>query len=101
MTLDTGGKLGKLVARTRALATAMPNTEVLPVIVTALPLDHLAEAEVQKAGQDGVAILARDGLAELASAAQAGLPTKAVLASIRGMVPQLPNTSGGIPRLPV
>jgi len=101
MTLDTGGKLGKLVARTRALAAAMPNTEVLPVIVTALPPDHLAEAEVQKAGQDGVAIVDRDGLAELASAASAGLPTKSVLASIRAMVPQFPNTSGGIARLPV
>lgn len=95
MSLDTGGKLGKLVARTRALAVALPHAEVLPVIVTALAPDHLAEAEVQKAGQDGVAIVARDGLAELAGAASAGLSTESVIASIRAMVPQPPKPGSG------
>jgi hypothetical protein len=70
--LDTGGKLGKLVARARSIRLGVPGCEVLPVIVSALSRDRLSDAEVAKAVQDGVAVISRERLIELVDAAKQG-----------------------------
>jgi len=63
--IDAGGKLGKLVARSKQLEAALPNHEILPVLVTALAGEAISEAELKSAAEDNVAVLAQEDLDEL------------------------------------
>lgn len=70
--LDTGGKLGKLIARSEHLRNQLPDSEVIAVLATATTRDALSEAEVEKAERDDVLLLAQENLRELWIAAHAG-----------------------------
>lgn len=87
--LDTQGKLGKLVARSRGLQLQIAPIEVTPVIVSALRQDQLSEPERQKAGEDGVAVVANEDLAELLDAASESRSIDSVFALIRALVPEI------------
>ena len=81
--LDAGGKVGKLIARRDDLRSRLPEIEVVAVISTARPREALSKAEVEKAGRDGVVILAQEDLQDLWSAAQAGENSVQVLDRFR------------------
>jgi hypothetical protein len=80
--LDTAGKLGKLVARAGSIRLSVPECAVLPVIVSALSRDQLSGAEVAKAHQDGVAVISREKLVELVGAAKQGAHTEYAIAIV-------------------
>jgi len=63
--IDAGGKLGKLVSRTRRIRSALPSHEVMPVLVTALPKELISEAELRSAAEDALVVVTRDDALEL------------------------------------
>ena len=70
--IDAGGKVGKLIARSQRMGRELSDSEVIPVIATAARRGELADVEVEKAERNDVALLCREDLNELWSAAQAG-----------------------------
>ena len=70
--LDTRGKLGKLVVRREDIRGRLPDREVIAVLATASERAGLSNAEVEKAGGDGVVLLAQEDLQDLWVAAQTG-----------------------------
>ena len=70
--VDGKGKLGKLIARSAEMRSKLPDSKVIAVLTTARPRAELSKAEVEKAKSDGVALLAREDLDDLWTAAQAG-----------------------------
>ena len=80
---DGGGKLGKLVARSKDLRNKLPDSEVIAVLATARPRAELSKTEVEKAERDDVALLAREDLHDLSNAAQAGETSAQVVRRFR------------------
>ena len=70
--LDTRGKLGKLIARSEHLRGQIPDREVITILATATERAALSEAEVEKAERDEVVVLAQEELQDLWVAAQTG-----------------------------
>ena len=70
--LDTGGKVGKLIARSAHLRNQLPGSEVIAVLATASTREALSDAEVEKAERDDVVLLTQEELQDLWIAAQAG-----------------------------
>ena len=70
--LDTRGKLGKLIARSEHLRGQIPDREVITILATATERAALSEAEVEKAERDEVVVLAQEDLQDLWVAAQTG-----------------------------
>ena len=70
--IDTSGKVGKLIARSGAIRSQLPDSEVIAILTTAKPRGELSEAEVEKAERDDVVLLCREDLHELWTEAQAG-----------------------------
>ena len=70
--LDTRGKLGKLIARSEHLQGHMPDREVITILATASERGALSKAEVEKAERDDVVVLAQEDLQDLWVAAQTG-----------------------------
>ena len=80
---DANAKLSKLIARSADLRSKLRESEVIPVLATAIPRAALSKAEVEKADGDGVALLAREDLDDLWTAAQAGETTTHVVRRLR------------------
>ncbi|MDE2676437.1 MAG: hypothetical protein OXI76_00875 [Gemmatimonadota bacterium] len=70
--LDTRGKLGKLIARSEYMRGQFPDCEVITILATASARGALSKAEVEKAERDDVLVLAQEDLQDLWIAAQAG-----------------------------
>lgn len=70
--LDTGGKVGKLIDRCEDVRSRLRDREVIAVLSTARPREALSKAEVEKAERDDVVLLAQEELEELWVAAQTG-----------------------------
>jgi len=70
--LDTRGKLGKLIARSEHLQGQIPDREVITTLATASERGALSKAEVEKAERDDVVVLAQEELQDLWVAAQTG-----------------------------
>ena len=70
--LDTRGKLGKLIARSEHLEGQIPDREVITILATASEREALSKAEVEKAERDDVVVLAQEDLQDLWVAAQTG-----------------------------
>ena len=70
--LDTRGKVGKLIARSEQMRSQLPGSEVITVLATASTRAALSKAEVEKAERDDVVVLAQEDLQDLWIAAQAG-----------------------------
>ncbi len=81
--VDAGGKVGKLVARSRRMGRELAESEVVAVLATAKPRDDLSGAEVEKAARDDVVVLAREDLRELWDAAQDGETSSQVVHRLR------------------
>ena len=81
--LDTRGKLGKLIARSEHMRGQIPDREVITVLATASARGALAKAEVEKAERDEVAVLAQEDLQDLWIAAQAGETSGRVVDRLR------------------
>ena len=86
-TPGSGGKLGRLVMRSRTLARALGDVEVLPVLVTSLPQESVPNDQLGAAAADGVAVVSRDSLADLLRALNQSVPVDGVTSLLRGMVP--------------
>ena len=87
--LDAGGKVGKLIARSEDLRSRLPDTEVMAVLSTARPREALSKAEVEKAERDDVVLLAQEDLQDLWSAAQTGETSVQVLHRLRQQLSQV------------
>lgn len=85
---DGKAKLSKLIARSAAMRSKLPDSEVIPVLATAILRAGLSKAEVEKAELDGVVLLARDDLDDLWTAAQAGETTAHVVRRLRHQLMQ-------------
>ncbi|MXX69641.1 MAG: hypothetical protein F4Y74_11855 [Gemmatimonadales bacterium] len=85
---DGGGKLGKLIARSENVRSQLPGGEVIAVLATARPREALPKAEVEKAARDDVALLAREDLDELWTAAQTGETAAHVVRRLRNQLIQ-------------
>ncbi len=70
--IDTGGKVGKLIARSQRIRRELSDSEVIAILTTAARRGELSDAEVEKAERDDVVLLCREDLHELWAAAQAG-----------------------------
>ena len=70
--LDTRGKVGKLIDRCEDVRSRLPDREVIAVLSTARPRAALSKAEVEKAERDDVVLLAQEDLQDLWTAAQTG-----------------------------
>ena len=70
--LDTRGKVGKLIARSEHMRSQLPGSEVITVLATASTRAALSKAEVEKAERDDVVLLAQEDLQDLWMVAQAG-----------------------------
>lgn len=80
---DGGGKLGKLIARSDNVRSQLPDGEVIAVLATARPREALPKAEVEKAERDDVALLVREDLQDLWTAAQTGETSAHVVRRLR------------------
>lgn len=67
--IDSGGKLGKLVARTMALRESMRGSVVHPVLATSLKRSQIADGELSKAAEDGIVVLAKEDIDHLVNVA--------------------------------
>lgn len=63
--LDSGGKLGKLVARRKAVEDALPDHRVVGIIASSLDREALSEAELAAARQDTLVVLSAEDLSDL------------------------------------
>jgi len=70
--LDTRGKLGKLIARSEHIQGQNPDREVITILATASERGALSTAEVEKAERDDVVVLAHEDLQDLWVTAQNG-----------------------------
>ena len=80
---DAKAKLSKLIARSADVRSKVHDSDVIPVLATAIPRAALSKAEVEKADRDGVALLAREDLDDLWRAAQTGETTSHVVRRLR------------------
>lgn len=87
--LDAGGKVGKLIARSEDLRIRLPATEVIAILSTARVREALSAAEVEKAECDDVVLLAQEDLQDLWSAAQTGETSVQVLHRFRQQLSQV------------
>ena len=87
--LDTGGKLGKLIARSEQMRGHLPGSEVIAVLATASTRKALSKAEVEKAKRDDVVLLAQEDLQDLWIAAQTGETSAQVLHRFRQQLSQV------------
>ena len=81
--IDAGGKVGKLIARSQRMRRELSDSEVIPVLATAARRGDLADVEVEKAERNDVALLCRADLHELWAAAQAGERSTEVVHRLR------------------
>lgn len=86
--LDAGGKVGTLIARSGDMRSNLPDSEVIAVLTTAKPRAALSEAEVEKAERDNVVVLAQEDLQDLWAAAQAGETSAQVVHRLRHQLAQ-------------
>lgn len=63
--LGAAGKLGKLVVRAHGLRAALPDQDVIGVMVSALDRSEIPEAELSQAAEDEIAVLSQQDLNEL------------------------------------
>jgi len=70
--IDTGGKVGKLINRSQRTRRELADREVITVLTTAARRSDVSDAEVEKAERGDVVVLCREDLHELWTAAQAG-----------------------------
>ena len=87
--LDTGGKLGKLIARCEDMRSQLPDREVIAVLATASARAALSQAEVEKAERDDVVLLAQEDLHNLWIAAQTGETSDQVVHRFRRQLSQV------------
>ena len=80
---DAKAKLSKLIARSADMRSKLRDSEVIPVLATAIPRKALSKTEVKKAERDSVALLAREDLDDLWTAAQSGETTAHVVRRLR------------------
>ena len=85
---DAKAKLSKLIARSADMRSKLRDSEVIAVLATAIPRAALSKAEVEKAQRDGVALLAREDLDDLWTAAQAGETAAHVVGRLRHQLMQ-------------
>lgn len=85
--IGAGGKLGKLVDRTKHLKLSLVNHDVVPVIVTAISKSRLSEAEISEAAKDGIVVLARESLQSLLESLVEGSPLLRTISFIRSNIP--------------
>ena len=84
--LDTQGKLGKLKVRTHTLTSALPDLRVRGVVVSAVERGGLSNAEIEKAGEDMLAVLSQEDLLRLVEFALESQPTNMALEYIKSRV---------------
>ena len=84
--LDTRGKVGKLIVRSAQMSSQLPDSEVMAVLATASERAALSKAEVEKAARDDVVLLAQEDLQDLWTAAQAGGTPAHVVGQLRTRV---------------
>ena len=96
--LDTGGKVGKLIARSEHMRSQLPDSEVIAVLATASARAALSKAEVEKADRDDVVLLAQEDLQDHWIAAQAGETSGEVVHRLRQQLSQvrLRRTKGSV-----
>lgn len=87
--LDTRGKLGKLVARREDIRGRLPDREVIAVMATASERAALSKAEVEKAERDDVVLLAQEELQDLWDVAQTGETSVQVVHRFRQQLSQV------------
>lgn len=63
--IDSGGKLGKLHSRSKAIAEKLPEYTIFSIMATSLYKNRLSEAEISKAGTDRITVLTQEDLRTL------------------------------------
>lgn len=98
--IDAGGKLGKLVQRTRELERVLGRS-VEPVLVTSASRAALSAADLRDAGRDRISVVAREDLEDLLTLATTGSPTRDAAAMLTELIPPLPSDRAfrGLPSL--
>ena len=81
--IDTGGKVGKLINRSQRTRRELADSEVITVLTTPARRSELSDAEVEKAERGDVVVLCHEDLQELWSAAQAGEGSTEVVRRLR------------------
>ena len=87
--LDSGGKVGKLIARREDVRSQLPDREVIAVLATASARAALSKAEVEKAEGDDVVLLAQEELQDLWIAVQTGETSVHVVHRFRRQLSQV------------
>lgn len=90
--INSKGKLGKLVSRVTALQGALSDADVRGALVTSLERSRLSDAELAAAAQDNVIVLAREDLQELLTIAEGGAPIIQVLGYLESRIPRAQST---------
>lgn len=91
--IDAGGKLGKLVLRSRAVAAAV-DREVFAILATSLERERIADHELSQAAEAGVVVLAREELDHLFEMCLANAPLASAAEYIAAQkVPKGPRES--------
>ncbi|MYA63079.1 MAG: hypothetical protein F4022_01320 [Gemmatimonadetes bacterium] len=81
--IDTGGKVGKLINRSQRTRRELADSEVITVLTTAARRSEVSDAEVEKAERGDVVVLCHEDLHELWTAAQAGEGSTEVVRRLR------------------
>ena len=81
--IDTGGKVGKLINRSQRTRRELADSEVITVLTTAARRSEVSDAEAEKAERGDVVVLCHEDLHELWTAAQAGEGSTEVVRRLR------------------
>ena len=81
--IDTGGKVGKLIDRSQRTRRELADSEVITVLTTAARRSDVSDAEVEKAERGDVVVLCREDVHELWAAARAGEGSTEVVRRLR------------------
>lgn len=80
--------MSRLVARARRFSDSMPETDVVPVVVTSLSRASIPAGDMENAAYDSVSIVAREGLTDLLRELRGGASVDQITALLRGMIPR-------------
>lgn len=93
--INSGGKLGKLVLRTREMSEGMKGYQVQGVLATALESNNVSRGEIMQAAEDGLAVLCQEDLFSILEMASNNRPVFEVVSFIRQRIPEKQSSHGG------
>lgn len=86
--LDSGGKLGKLIARANQIQGELAGKNIQRVVCTAMSISDISNGEIERAASEQISVLGADEITELLSFATGGASFEVIEQYILSHVPE-------------